>query len=291
MGRRLVRRAGEAAPRAPGGLPLRRGRDLYHLLLRLRWSELLLGVIAAYLLANGIFALLYLAGGGVSGARPGSFWDAFLFSVQTISTIGYGGMQPTGAWANAVVAAEALVGLLAFAVVAGLVFARFSRPTARILFSRVAVIGPYQRQPALMIRMANARGNHVVDAHLKLTVLQDQVTAEGIPMRTFSDLPLRRALAPLFGITWTAVHVIDEKSPLHGVTQQELATRHAEIIAVLVGTDETFNQSIHALHSWLPEEIAWDARFADILERHPDGHTTIHFDRFHDVLPASSADS
>jgi inward rectifier potassium channel len=236
------------------------------------WSELLLGVVAAYVLCNAVFALLYLAGGnGIAGARPGSFWDAFLFSVQTISTIGYGGMQPTGAWVNAVVTVEALLGLLSFAVVAGLVFARFSRPTARILFSQVAVIGPYDRQSALMIRMANARGNHVIDAHLKLSMLT-----------------LRRSIVPLFGLTWTAIHVLDEESPLHGATPEALEARQVEIIAVLVGTDETFNQTIHALHSWLPQEIAWNARFTDILERHPDGHSTVHYERFHDVQPLES---
>lgn len=286
IGRRVVPRPGEAPTPLPRGVGARPARDSYHLLLRMSWPNLLLMIVAAYLLANAIFALLYIAGGdGITGARPGSFWDAFLFSVQTVSTIGYGGMKPTGVWVNAVVTVEALLGLLSFAVVAGLVFARFSRPTARVLFSNVAAVGRFAGQRALMIRMANERGNHVIDAHVKLSLLRDEVTQEGVAMRAFHDLPLRRDIVPLFGLTWTAIHLIDERSPLAGATPEEIVARHVEIIAVMVGTDETFNQSIHALHSWLPEEVLWDVRFADILDRHPDGRTTIHYDRFHDVTP------
>ncbi len=194
-------------------------------------------------------------------------------------------MNPVGPWANSVVTAEALVAVLGFAVATGLMFARFARPTARVLFSDVAVMGRFQGQPALLFRIANQRGNQVVDARLRLTLLRNERFEDGTSMRLFHELPLRRNTTPVFALTWTAMHLLDASSPLYGASPESLLDDNSEIIVSLIGIDGTLNQPVHALYSWVAEEIAWNACFEDVLERKADGALTIHFERFHDTMP------
>ncbi len=261
-------------------------RDLYHALLTMRWPTFLGGMAAAYIGANVVFALLYLAGGkSIANARPGSFADAFFFSVQTMATIGYGVMYPQTLYANLLMTGESLLGMIAVAIGAGLVFARVSRPTARVLFSRHAVIMPYDGVPTLMLRAANQRRNQILAAQVQLTLARSETTREGHAMRRFYDLRLSRSRSPLFALTWTIMHPIDGESPLRGATQDSLRAAEAEIIVTLNGIDETFAQTIHARHSFIADDLRWDSRFVDILSTLPDGRRAVDYSRFHEVSP------
>jgi len=205
--------------------------------------------------------------------------------VQTVATIGYGVMHPQTLYANLVMTLETLCGLIGFAVLTGLIFARFSRPTARILFSEVAVIARHDGMPTLMFRCANQRLNQILEAAIGVTVLRDEVSAEGRPMRRFHDLKLLRNRTPVFALTWTVMHPIDANSPIHGMTQEEMTRGDVEIIVILTGVDETFAQPIQARHSYLAGEILWHHNFVDILTPLADGRAAIDYGRFHDVLP------
>jgi inward rectifier potassium channel len=273
------------------GLPLPRvtGRssgahDLYHNLLTMGWSGFMAVLAAGYLVFNLAFAALYLLqAGAIANAKPGSYADAFFFSVQTMATIGYGDMHPQTLYANLLVTVEVLLAMMALALATGLVFARFSLPTARIMFSSVAVIAPYDGKPTLMFRAANQRKNRILEAQVNVSLLREEASAEGVRMRRFQDLALTRARTPMFALTWTVMHVIDETSPLRGATRESLAREQAEIVVTIFGLDETVSQQIHARYSYLARDIAWNRRFVDILGRLEDGTRVVDYRRFHDV--------
>jgi inward rectifier potassium channel len=269
------------------GLRRQPGKDLYHSLLTASWWKLFVLVLVAYVGSNAMFAAGYLLEGDViENARPGSFLDAFFFSVQTMATIGYGKMAPRTTLANALVAAEALVGMLGLAVVTGLVFAKFSRPTARVLFSRVAVVAGYDGVPSLMFRMANERASQIVEAQLRAVVLRDETTVEGEPVRRSHDLRLRRSHSAVFALTWTAIHPITPDSPLFGEDARSLAAKRSDLVVSLTGFDASLSQTVHARHGYGPSDIHWGARFEDILGHLPDGGQVIDYRKFHDVVPA-----
>ncbi len=261
--------------------------DLYYLLLTLSWSWFFALTLVLYGVTNTVFACLYLIGGdNLANAQPGSFWDAFFFSVQTMGTIGYGAISPKSFYGNVIVSIEAMLGLLGVAVITGLAFARLARPTARILFSRVAIISPHNGVPTLMFRTANERGNQILEARLWVFVVRDEVTQEGQTMRRFYDLPLSRHQSPVFNLTWTAMHPIDENSPLYGETPESLREQATEIVVSLTGVDETVAQTVHARYSYMTQEILWDMQFAEMLTYSSDGRRAIDFSRFHDVESA-----
>lgn len=261
-------------------------RDPYHLLLTIPWSMFLALTTLGYLVANALFALVYLAGGNcIANARPGSFSDAFFFSVQTMASIGYGVMYPRTFFANVVVTFEALIGLLGVAVGTGLAFARFSRPTARVLFTRVVVIAPHDGVPTLMFRTANQRRNQILEAQLRVRLVRDEVTQEGHFMRRFHDLKLVRSQNPVFSLSWTAMHPIDKNSPLYGTTAEMLAEAETSLVVSLTGIDETVAQTIYARHTYVARDILWNKRFVDIVSRTEDGERSIDYTYFHDVMP------
>ncbi|NEZ59360.1 ATP-sensitive inward rectifier potassium channel 10 [Leptolyngbyaceae cyanobacterium CCMR0082] len=260
-------------------------RDPYHLLLLIPWPGFLLLIIAIYGLLNAGFALIYLVGGGIANAQTHDFWDAFFFSVQTLTSIGYGVMYPQTPFANTAAAVEALVGLVGFALVTGLAFARFSQPTARVIFSNFAVITPYNGLPTLMFRVANQRGNQIVEAQIRAYLLRDEVSAEGQFMRRLYPLRLLRSQAPAFALTWTAIHPIDTESPLKGQTAQSLVQLRAQVVISLSGIDETVAQAVHAQYLFHSEEILWNCRLMDIIHETPAGECYIDFTHFHDVVP------
>jgi inward rectifier potassium channel len=261
-------------------------RDVYHSLLTTTWSQFFAIVLAAYLGANLFFALGYLAiGDGIEEARRGSFFDAFFFSVQTMATIGYGKMSPRGLAANLLVTIEALVGLLGLALVTGLVFAKFSRPTARVIFTRDVVISPFDGVPSLLVRMANERGNQIAEAQAHLVLLRTETTPEGEEVRRVHDLKLRRSQSAFFAFTWLVVHPITPESPLFGETAESLRQKDVDLVASVTGLDETLAQSVHARHAWTAERILWNHRFADVLVKLPDGRRAIDYRRFHEVEP------
>ena len=268
------------------GVPRLHFSDLYHWLLTLSWPGFFSLICLLYVITNSLFALAYLAGGDcIANAQPGSFKDAFYFSVQTMATIGYGAMYPRTDYANIMVTIQALFGLWGVAMVTGLAFARFSRPTARVIFSRVAVIAPFNGVPTLIYRTGNQRFNQILEAQQRATLIRDEVTAEGEFMRRFYDLQLVRSQSPIFALSWTVMHAIDESSPLYQVTAKDLIECQAEIVITLTGIDETVSQTIHARHSFVASEIVWNMRFVDIVLRKPDGVRVVDYTRFHDVKP------
>ena len=264
--------------------------DLYHFALRLSWCSFLLGGVALYVAANAVFALLYLMQpGAIANARPGAFADAFFFSVQTMATVGYGQMAPATLYANLVVTVETAVGLMFLALATGLVFARFSRPTARVLFSRVAVIGPYNGAPTLSFRLANQRSNQILEAEVTVVLLRDETTEEGVTIRRFYDLTLARYRTPVFALSFTVMHEIDRDSPLHGASAASLQRDNAELIVTASGIDETIVQRVHTRTSYLPHEILWGHRFVDVMGWTDDGSRVIDYRQFHDTVPLKGA--
>jgi inward rectifier potassium channel len=268
------------------GVSNSRWRDPYHLLLTVSWYKFFALVSFGYLLANALFALAYLIGGdGIQNARAGNFFDAFFFSVQTMASIGYGAMYPKTLYANILVTIESLLGLMGLAMGTGIMFARFSLPKARVMFSNVAVIAPYNNVPTLMFRVANERQNWILEAQIRLTLARSEITKEGDVMRRFYDLPLVRSYSPLFALSWTVMHEIDENSRLYGVTPQDMVDDEMELVVTLTGIDETVSQNIHARHSFIAGEIFYNMRFVDILSKTRDGRRSIDYSRFHDVIP------
>jgi inward rectifier potassium channel len=259
--------------------------DPYHLMLTINWLGFILIVSTVYILINVLFAILYLLGDDcLVGAKPGSFADAFFFSVQTLASIGYGVISPKTPYANFVVTLEAITSLLTIAMVTGLAFARFTKPKARVIFSDVAVISPFNNIQALMFRAANERRNLILEAQIRVDISIDQVTQEGEFSRRFYELPLSRHRTSSFNLAWTVRHLIDEASPLYGLTPELMAAGHAAIIVSLVGIDETVGYTINARKTYSAHEILWNHRFVDMFSIAPDGSRYLDYQQFHNVL-------
>ncbi|HVN90558.1 MAG TPA: ion channel [Candidatus Binataceae bacterium] len=258
--------------------------DLYLYLMTCSWTLLLIQIAGTFFLANVLFALAYYCDGGIENAH--SFADHYFFSVETMATVGYGRMSPTTFLAHLLMSFEALSGLLGFAVVTGLIFAKFSRPTARIRFSRYAVIAQRDGVPSLMFRMANVRANQIVEAQIHLVFSRMEKTIEGESWRRFYDLDVVRSRNAIFAYSWTVVHQILPGSPFHGVTAETLEESHAWIVAAVTGLDETLSQTVHARGFWGSSDIKWGARLSDALVRTPDGSFALDFDRFDEIEPA-----
>jgi inward rectifier potassium channel len=279
---------------APGviviGAPRTTLRDFYHFFLRVGWTAALAVMVGFYLVLNALFALGYLFAGGVVNVRPGSFWDAFCFSVQTMGTIGYGAMYPTSGAANSIMIVESVSSLIVTAVATGLVFAKFSRSTARIAFSNLATIGPMDGVPTLMIRVGNERGNQILEATIRVAVIRTERLKEGTIFYRMYDLQLTRERSPAMARSWTVLHPIVATSPLFGATPESLAKTETELIATLVGTDDTSLQPVHARKRYFDHEIVWGARHADILSEDDSGNLILDVRKFHDIVPTTPID-
>jgi inward rectifier potassium channel len=259
-------------------------RDLYHVLLRTSWARVAGFAALVYLAINALFGGVYFLLGGVANAT--SFADHFFFSVHTFGTIGYGSMFPQSAAAEWVVSLESFVSLFMNAVVTGLAFAKFARPTARLLWSNKAVLSDRDGVPTLMFRVANERRNHVVEATIRAAMLRAEVTKEGESVRRVVDLQLVRSSSPAFILTWTVMHQVTKESPLYGMTPQQLVEAQAELVLTLTGLDETLGQVINARTSFLPSEVLFGARFGDVISVDAQGRV-IDYSKFHDVQPAA----
>ena len=266
-------------------------RDPYHLLLTIPWIGFGGIVSTAYLLLNSLFALAYLAGGDcLNGAKPGSFSDAFFFSVQTLASIGYGSISPKTFYANSIVTLEAIASLLVIAVVTGLSFARFSRPIARVLFSKYTIITTDNHHPTLMFRVANERHNFILEATAQAYLILDEETIEGSFIRRIHELKLLRHRTPSLILSWTVMHRLEPDSPLYGFTATELIERHANISVLITGVDETVSYTINARHNYAPDEILFDHRFEDIMYKSENGDRYFDYSRFHDVKIHENSD-
>lgn len=260
-------------------------RDVYHRFLMVSWPTAIGAIVLSYLGLNALFATAYHVSGGVAHARPGSFFDVFCFSVQTMGTIGYGDMYPTTTASNAIVVVESVTSLLVTALATGLVFAKFSRSTARVAFSREVVIGPMEGVPSLMVRVGNERGNLILEATVQVTMTRTEKTKEGMTFYKLYDLHLARERSPMMRRSFTALHRIDAGSPLFGATPETIERDEIELLVTLAGMDETSMQPVHARKRYLGSDILWGARHADILSERPDGTLILDIRRFHDVVP------
>jgi inward rectifier potassium channel len=259
--------------------------DVYYLLLTRPWWQYGVLLAGTWLLANALFALLYgLQPGCVAGAK--SWLDLYFFSVQTMATIGYGVMAPTTTYAHILVTMQALVGIMGVAVVTGVTFAKFARPSARVLFSKYAVIAPRDGVPHLCFRMVNWRHNQIVEAQMRVLLLVLETTREGQTLRTPIELPLVRDRSALFFLAWQVMHRIDEKSPL--VTYggiDKLREMGAQLVLSLVGIDDTLAQTVHARHMYEWDDVIPNARFADVLRTEPDGTRVMDYHNMHKFIP------
>jgi inward rectifier potassium channel len=265
----------------------------YHLMLTISWTGFLVVVSVSYLVLNVVFAGAYLACGSDaligSGAAMlgGRFSRAFFFSIQTFATIGYGQIAPNGIAANIVVTVEALVGLMYQALATGLLFARFTRPTAGLLFSRQAVVAPYNNNQALMFRIVNQRRNEIIELGAQVLFSAMEPDNRGGTVRRYSLLPLERNKVTFFPLSWTIVHPIDGASPLQGRTRDDLVRTEAEILVLLSGIDEALEQTVHARSSYRADEIVWNARFRSMFLA-TDGRTpriAVDISRVHEIEP------
>jgi inward rectifier potassium channel len=257
--------------------------DLYHVLMSASWFKLLALITTSFVVINLIFgSAFFLAGNqaleGIenSGGGFGQWLECVFFSVQTFATIGYGKLSPGTLPAHIIVTLEALIGLLSVAMMTGMIFARFSRPTARVVFSDKILISELDSQLSLIFRMANARLNQIVEAKVRVVLLKNETTLEGLNFREFYELKLERSISPLFSMSWTVIHPIDSESPLHGLTEEEAKKSDMELMVTLTGTDETFLQSVYARMGYSTDDLVWGAHFADMLKRTDEGR--IHVD-------------
>jgi inward rectifier potassium channel len=260
-------------------------RDAYHAFLRMTWRMALGLIVVFYLGLNAVFALAYLLAGGVVNAAKGSFVDAYYFSVQTMGTIGYGAMYPKGTAANVLVILESVVGLLITAVVTGLVFAKFSHPTARLVFCQRAVISPMDGVPTLMFRVGNERSNQIIDAHIRVVMMRTERTREGTVVYRMHDLVLARARAIALTRSFTVMHPITPQSPLYDQTPESLQASEVEIQISVMGLDDTSYQPVHAQSIYADSAIVWGARLVDILSEEADGTVILDLRKFHEITP------
>ncbi len=292
---RLLNRDGSFNVRR-GGLPRLASLSLYHALLSLSWPRFIGLLVSGYLAMNLLFAAAYVAcgpqalGGASAASMGGPFGRAFFFSVYTFATIGYGNVVPVGLAANLLVTLETIVGLLGFALGTGVLFARFARPTARIIFSNRAVVAPYRSGTGFMFRLVNGRSNELIE--LNMTVLFSRIeNRRGNRTRAYDQLKLERTHVVFFPLSWTVVHPIDETSPLFGRSKDDLRSCEAEFLVLLSGVDETFAQTVHARTSYKAEELEFGARFVNLYKpRAADGAESIDVSRLSEIEQVSDAD-
>ncbi len=298
LARLKARRAREAAKTRPGdpatavrkGAPAELRRDLYFFFLEGSWTRLLLSLIFVYIILNVVFAGLYLLEpGSISGNTTDSFAEAFFFSVQTMSTIGYGGLSPATDYGDLIVTIEAAVGLLGVALATGMIFAKVSRPQSSVLFSDKMVLTTRHGQRNLMLRAGNARGNEVVDASVTLTVLKEEISPEGHHLRRMHDMKLMRDRTPMFSMSWSIIHEIDADSPLADVDWDRPDDTILVFIVTLMGHDGTYGTTTYSRRLYYPDAVRVGERFVDVMSQLEDGRLMVDYGKFHDTVPDTEA--
>jgi inward rectifier potassium channel len=247
-------------------------RDPYHLAVTLTWPGFLSALFALYVSANLVFAALFwLVPGSIVNARPHSFADAFFFSMETIGTVGYGDMHPATLYGHLIASIEIVSGLAFTAILTGLTFVRFSRPRAKLIFAANPVIVTHDSKPTLMLLVGNGRSGVLTDATAKLNVLLAETAADGRLLRRAQELRIERAHIPLFPLSWTLMHVLDENSPLYGYDAVRMLQAEARIFVTLEARDPTFATSVHDVRIYAPEDIRFGVRYRDPIAIGPDG--------------------
>jgi inward rectifier potassium channel len=259
-------------------------RDAYQWTLALNWPQFTAFVAAIYIVLNLIFATAYsLGGNSIANLKPASFVESFFFSVQTLATVGYGHLYPQTLYGHIVTTIEIMTGMFLLAVMTGLIFVRFSRPTARILFSKSAIIGPLNGKPTLMVRIGNQRQQSMVEAEFRIMFNRDEPLAEGGDFRYFYNLKLQFDRVAAFPAALTLRHVIDEQSPLFGATPETLESSRAILIVSVVGIDPVIPAAVQTQHDYLWRDIQFGERFVEIYTESGDGQLTVDYGRLHDT--------
>lgn len=284
-GARLTNKDGSTNLRKTG-LPFWERISVYHTLLRMKPTNFLLCVLLLYTSVNLFFASLYffigiehLSGAGTSASLFEQFMDAFFFSSQTLTTVGYGHVAPMGMAANAVAAIESLVGILIFALVTGLIYGRFARPRAYIVFSNNLLVSPYKGGRALMLRIATYKNNHLTDVEATVTIAI-HIEENGKPVTRFYPLPLEYPRVNSLALSWTIVHPIDDKSPLYGYSEEDMINSKMELIVSIKAFDDHFSNIVQQRTSYTYREMVYGARFLPMFQRAPSGsHTILQLDK------------
>jgi inward rectifier potassium channel len=264
------------------------GHDAYHFLRTASWSRII-GLFAFGFFASNLVFALILDLGNAQIANAHGFLDLFWFSIQTMGTIGYGYLAPMDHLANVVVSLESFFGILYTALITGIIFARFSTPRARVMFSKVVLISDHDGKRSLLFRMANERATAIVEATVRLYLTRDETLADGERMRRIYDLPLRRSTSPVFAMSFTVVHAIDENSPLYKITAVSLREQNVNILVTFTGIDDTLAASVHTRYLWTWNDVLFDHRFVDMLKSDEGGKRYLDLGPIHDTTPVSSA--
>lgn len=273
------------------GLMRRFWDDLYHFALTIRWPTFFGLAATVFLMVNAVFGVLYQLGDhAIANQFPSGFSGAFFFSVETLATVGYGDMHPQTVYGHLVATLEIFLGMLSIALVTGLVFARFSRPRAKMIFAEHPVIRRINGELTLMVRAANARQNVIAAASARLHLLLREVSPEGFRIRRIYDLTLVRDRHPVFNLSWSLMHIINEQSPLHGLSREDLEAAEASLLLAIEGIDETTSQSMLARSQWNWRDWRWNHRYVDLVHDDEQGISHIDYSVFHEVLPVDEED-
>src|SRR5579871_1546990 len=269
------------------GLHLNFWADISHRCMTASWPSFIAGAALVFLVFNAIFACFYWIGDQpISNVPAGGYIDYFYFSIETLSTAGYGDMHPQTHYGHFVAAVELFTGIFSMSLMTGLIFARFSRPSARLLFADSPVISHHEGVPTLMLRFANERHNIIGNATARLWMFKNIVTEEGLPFRRFFELPLLRHEHPALALSWTLQHALDEASPLYGMSREEFAALDVSLVLVVSGYDVVAAQTVHARKSYDHAAIRFGHRYVDVLSASGDGRVRIDYGRFHDTFEA-----
>ena len=265
----------------------REWRDAYHWMLSLAWHQFIALLLGSYLILNLLFATAYSLGGPcIAEMTPGSFPAAFFFSVETLATVGYGHTYPATTYGHIVTTIEIVVGTFWLAVITGLIFVRFSRPTARIVFSRTVVISSFDGRPTLMLRVANLRHTSMAEAQFRMIFMRDEEVLEGGSFRRFYPLKLQFDRLIMFPAALTLRHVIDEQSPLHGITPEALAACDARLMASVVCIETVISASVQSQQDYSWDDFEFGRRFVEIYNEREDGKLTVDYGRLHETEQA-----
>ena len=258
-------------------------QDLYHSLLVSSWKQFFLAFVSLFLLFNSIFALFYCSQPNSLSGTDNSFWHAFAFSVQTFSTVGYGVFAPYTNYSHVVVIIESMLSVFVTALLTGLIFSKFARPSARILFTKNLLVNNFDGKRVLTFRMGNLRANQIAEAQVRMMILKSFVSLEGQSLRRQVDLNLMRSSSLFFGLTWTVIHVIDESSPIYNMSLKDLIDQNIEFGVAVTGYDSSFSQNIHASAIYPPEDVIFDKYFEDVFEMENGKITRLNYNKFHNL--------
>ena len=267
------------------GLDLSFWADISHRSMTASWPSFIAGAVFVFVVFNAGFGLLYWLGDQpISNVARNDYLDYLYFSIETLSTAGYGDMHPQTHYGHFIAAVELFTGIFSMSLMTGMIFSRFSRPRARLLFANNPVIAIQDGEPTLMVRFANERHNIIGNATARLWVLKNTISKEGQPVRRFSELSLLKNEHPALALSWTLYHTLDETSPLHNLDADEMGAASIAIAVVVSGYDVVAAQTIHARKSYDYKDIRFGQRYADILENLDDGRIRIDYGKFHDTV-------